>query len=124
MIIPVKEDGLDNIRVDGHWGPGFYLYVGDIRFGIGLYDPSYLFGEISKNRRWRTVLEYNLQRRTMSDTLPGDDVANSVVNVLNKGNNIAGMSILEYLTKMGFDVCGLGVLSKLKRWIRRLFKHV
>lgn len=111
MIEPVKEDGLSAWN-----GYAFYLYTNKIRHVI--YYKSNM-----NEPKWCWSVELNAQRRNLNVDLPGDEIASSVVIILNKNNNTAGMPLLEYLTKMGFDVSGTRIFSRLFRWLRRLFKR-
>lgn len=119
MIKPVREDKLEHVWINGNWYEGFYLYVHNIKYSIGYYVGYF----VPINPQWRWDIGVNLQRRSMDITLPGDDVAGSVINLLNKNDNTAGMPLLEYLTKMGFDVSHIGAFSRLKRWFHKLFTN-
>jgi len=114
MIKPVDEDGLGIIDTGPTMEYRFLLYVKDTQHTM-VY-PN----KVDTHWIWRVKLD--TRRRSLENNLPGDDVAGSVLDLLNKNDNTAGMPLLEYLTKMGFDVSHIGFFPKLKRWVRRLFK--
>jgi hypothetical protein len=118
MIKPISDDRMGSMWINTGSGMAGAIHEWCYAFVLQVGDEPYRIWYADRNNTWRFIGRPSLRRRADTDALPEDSVAQSVVDILNKQDNIADMSILVYLTKMGFNISHLGWWGSVKRWFR------